>query len=86
MRTSVIPCLSSGLAENDKIMSMFQSCQPSLFSREIPVLEAFSLSPYFKRSLPVFENNQFSNIKVIVYENNMRKNSLFSFTNFLRSA
>ena len=50
----------------------------------LPVMEAVSLSPYFKRNLPVFENNQFLNIKV--YENDMRKNSLFSFTNFLGSA
>ena len=46
----------------------------------LPVFEAVSLSPYFKINLPVFENNQFLNIKV--YENDMRKNSLFSVTNF----
>ena len=33
--------------------------------------------------MPVFENNQFLNTKVIVYANDMRKNRLFSFTNFL---
>ena len=49
----------------------------------LPVIEAISLSPYFKINLPVFENNQFLNIKV--YENDMRKNSLFSVTNFLGS-
>ena len=38
-----------------------------------PVLEAVSVTPYFKRNLPVFENDQFSNIKVIVYANDMRK-------------
>ena len=37
------------------------------------MLEAVSLAPYFKGNLPAFENNQFSNIKVIVYENDMRK-------------
>ena len=47
------------------------------------MLEAVSLSPYIKRNLPVFENKQFSNMKVIAYANDMRKNSLFSFTNFL---
>ena len=37
----------------------------------LPVFEAVALSPYFKINLPVFENNQFLNIKV--YENDMRK-------------
>ena len=45
-------------------------------------MEAVSLSLYFKRNLSVFENNQLSSIKVIVYENDMRKNSLFPFNNF----
>ena len=55
---------------------------PFLIGR-LPVLEAVSLSPYFKRNLPVFENNQFSNIKVIVHENDMRKKiSLFHLLTF----
>ena len=58
------------------------STLPFLAGR-LPVFEAVSLSPYFKINLPVFANNQFLNIKV--YENDMRKNSLFSVTNFLGS-
>ena len=51
---------------------------PPLFAGKLPILEAVSLSSYFKtRNLPIF-----GNIKVIVYENDMRKNSSFLFTNF----
>ena len=64
----------------------FRAVNPPFLAGRFPLLEAVSLSPYFKRNLPVFENNQFINIKIIVYENDMRKNSLFSFTNFLGSA
>ena len=39
-------------------------------------------SPYFKRNLPIFENNRFSNIKVIVYENDMRKIVCFHLLTF----
>ena len=62
----------------------FRAVNPPFLAGRLSVLEAVSLSLYFKRNLPVFENNQFLNIKV--YENDMRKNSLFSFTNFLGSA
>ena len=61
-----------------------RAVNPPFLAGRLPVLEAVSLSPYFKRNLPVFENNQFLNTKV--YKNDMRKNSLFSFTNFLGSA
>ena len=63
---------------------MARAVSPPFLAGRLPVMEAVSLSPYFKRNLPVFENNQFLNIKV--YENDMRKSSLFSFTNFLGSA
>ena len=46
---------------------------PPFLAGRLPVLEAVFLSPYFKRNLHVFENNQFSNIKVIVYENDLRR-------------
>ena len=37
----------------------------TFWQADLPVLKAVSLSPYFKRNLPVFENIQFSNIQVI---------------------
>ena len=61
----------------------YRTVNPPFLAGRLPVLEAVSLPPYFKRNLPVFENSQPSNIKVIVYANDMGKNSLFSFTNFL---
>ena len=63
-----------------------RAVNPPFLEGSLPVLEAVSLSPYFKRNPPVFGNNQLSNIKVIVYGNDMRKNSLFSFSNFLGPA
>ena len=42
-----------------------RAVNPPFLTGRLPVLKAVSLSPYFKRNLPVFENNQFSNIKVI---------------------
>ena len=50
-----------------------RTVNPPFLAGRLPVLEAVSLSPYFKRSLSVFKNNQFSSIKIIVYENDMRK-------------
>ena len=50
-----------------------RATNPPFLAGRLPVLEAVSLCPYFKRNLPVFENNQFSDKKVIVYENDMRK-------------
>ena len=50
-----------------------KAVDPPFLAGRLPVLEAVSLSPFFKRNLPVFDNNQLSNIKVIVYENDMRK-------------
>ena len=52
---------------------MNRAVNPPFLAGRLPVLEAVSLSPYFKRNLPVSENNQFSNKKVIVYANDMRK-------------
>ena len=67
-----------------KALSMsYRAVNSPFLAGRLPVFEAVSLSPYFKINLPVFENNQFLNIKV--YENDMRKNSLFSVTNFLGS-
>ena len=62
--------------------TFIRAVNPPFLAGRLPVLKAVSLSPYFKRNLPVFENNQFLNIKV--YKNDMRKNSLFSFTNFYK--
>ena len=58
-----------------------RAVNPSFLAGRLPVLEAVFLSPYFKRDLPISENNQFSNIKVTVYANDMRKNSLSCFHN-----
>ena len=63
-----------------------RAVNPPFFVGRLPVLGAVSLSPYFKRNLPVFENNLILRIKVIVYENDMRKNSLFPFNIFSSSA
>ena len=52
----------------------YRAVNPHFLAGRHPVFEAVSLSPCFKRNLPVFENNQVLNIKV--YENDMRKNSL----------
>ena len=65
------------------LLQAFRAVNSPFLAGRLPVFEAVSLSPYFKINLPVFENNQFLNIKV--YENDMRKNSLFSVTNFLGS-
>ena len=75
--------LSKDLHVHLKVQAQDRAVNPPFLVVRLPVLEAVSPSPYFKRNLPVFENNQFSNIKVIVYANDMRKNGLFSFTNFL---
>ena len=63
-----------------------RAVNPPFLSGSLPVLEAVSLSPYFRRNLPVLENNLFLRTKVIVYENNMGKNSLFPFNIFSGSA
>ena len=67
-------------------LNIFRAVNPPFLVGRLPVLEAVSLSPYFKRNPPVFGNNQFLIIKNILYENDMSKNSLFSFTNVLGSA
>ena len=64
-------------------MATARAVNPPFLAWRLPVFEPVSLSPCFKRNVPVFENNQVLNIKV--YENDMRKNSLFLFTNFLGS-
>ena len=67
-----------------RVCGKIRAVNPPFLARRLPVFEAVSLSPNFKRNLPVLKyNNQLSNIKVIVYANDVRKNSLFSFTNFL---
>ena len=60
----------------------YRAVNPPFLAGRLLVLEGVSLSPYFKRSLPVFENNQFSDMKVIVYENDTRKNGLFHLLTF----
>ena len=70
------------MAANDVELSFHgRAVNPPFLAGRLPVMEAVSL---FQEKSPCFENNQFLNIKV--YENDMRKNSLFSFTNFFGSA
>ena len=57
---------------------MNRAVHPPFLAGRLLVFKAVSLFPYFKRNLPVFKNNQFSNAKIIVYATDMRKNSLFS--------
>ena len=63
-------------------MIMKRAVNPPFLAERLSVLEVVSLSPYFTKILPVFENNQFSNIKVIVYANYMRKIVCFHLLTF----
>ena len=47
------------------VLNVSRAVNPPFLAGRLPVLKAVSLSPYFKRNLPVFENNRFSNIKII---------------------
>ena len=52
---------------------MNRAVKPPYLAERLPVLEAVCLPPYFKRNVPVFEDNRFSNIKAIVNANDMRR-------------
>ena len=79
----MITKINNQLIIEELYVNMNRAVNPPFLEGRLPVLEAVSPSPYFKRNLPVFENNQFSNMKFLVYANDMRKNSLFSSSNFL---
>ena len=59
-------------SDSEEEDELCRAVNPPFLAGRLPVFKAVSLSPYVKRNLHVFENNQFSNIKVIVYENDMR--------------
>ena len=69
----MITKINNQLIIEEPYVYMNIAVNPPFLAGRLSVLEAVSLCPYFKRNLPVFENNQFSNIKVIVYANDMRK-------------
>ena len=81
----LITKINNHLIIEEPHVNMNRVVKPPFLAGRLRFQGSLSVSLSFKRNLPVFENNQFSNIKVIVNANDMRKNSLFSFTNFLKS-